>query len=982
MDAYSNSLWRRWLAAIGACCFVLAFAATWYADRVADRLRVPEQLKTSEVIGQSLVADLDRAVGYGIPLTELPGIEPWLGDVVESNPLISAIAIADRQGQLLTGYAVSQEFKDAIAQAGSSDSNTVEGTYVRTLALRASSGAGESDYFLHVVGRPPVNDFQLLLIALTIAAVCTAMSAVLLRLIILKRLGSPLAATRSALEGLVAGRIEDLPKSRLQGPAPFLQSSLAARLSALSERYRLVLQRVAEVRAAHFDPQILQRLDELVEGLSAWDLRALDTEPLEFSHRKAQQSLIRRVVLATVGALACVLLGGAILFKARDDANAAGILKFSDAALSHAWRSVASRDAIQLNASLNTVLADRVAMDLLNRDQFDLLRDRLSQLAPEQVSLTFTKTDGTVVATNAPIPNSVRPTRTTLQSLRGGQSSIVGVWQSYDLEYQAGAAAGIVIGNAFAEDVVLIASRPLSESLGDLERLISGPVALADLRGQPVFDANAEIVGLWRKNGRRGFVDNTGDRPSALSTLVLNDESGRMLGTLMSRMPTASDADRQDIGKWLLALALIASAGIGLVYYLPRLLAPIAASSARLEGLSAAESLSDRQTSPAVLNAFRLDHAIGRLEAMIRSFNALRRSRDRQGQRQARFIRHQMTGLASRLGDEARVAILADLDRIEGELATLPLAATTQPVALVRDFHHEQVVDEIGILALGFQNLASRVGDQYEQLDKLVAELREALRVKTQFVAIQQELEIARKMQLAILPRDFATRNGLAIQAKMQPAKEIGGDFYDFFALDEHHVAMTVADVSGKGVPAALFMAVSRTLLRAVAQFSDSPAKCLVRLNDLLAADNERMMFVTLFYAILDTRDGKLVYANAGHNLPYVLRATGALEAIGQSGGMALAIVEGNEYEDHQVTLAPGDRLFMYTDGVTEAFDPQGQMFGEPRLELMLERMRSLAIADIPERVIFEVNDFEAGGPQTDDITCLTASFQEEAGPV
>ncbi|MEI6545636.1 MAG: PP2C family protein-serine/threonine phosphatase [Burkholderiales bacterium] len=412
------------------------------------------------------------------------------------------------------------------------------------------------------------------------------------------------------------------------------------------------------------------------------------------------------------------------------------------------------------------------------------------------------------------------------------------------------------------------------------------------------------------------------------------------------------------------------------------MLAPIAASSARLEGLSAAESLPDRQTSPAVLNAFRLDHAIGRLEEMIRSFNALRRSRDRQGQRQARFIRHQMTALASRLGDEARVAILADLDRIEGELASLPPAATTQPVALVHDLLHEQVVDEIGILALGFQNLASRVGDQYEQLDKLVAELREALRVKTQFVAIQQELEIARKMQLAILPRDFATRNGLAIQAKMQPAKEIGGDFYDFFALDEHHVAMTVADVSGKGVPAALFMAVSRTLLRAVAQFSESPAKCLVRLNDLLAADNERMMFVTLFYAILDTRDGKLVYANAGHNLPYVLRATGALEAIGQSGGMALAIMEGNEYEDHQVTLAPGDRLFMYTDGVTEAFDPQGQMFGEPRLELMLERMRSLAIADIPDRVVFEVNDFESGGPQTDDITCLTASFQEAAGPV
>ncbi len=980
MDATATSLWRKWVAVIAACCTALAFAVTRYADYEAELLRGPEQLKTSEVIGQSLVADLDRAVGYGIPLTELPGVEPWLGDIVESNPLISAIAITDGHGQLLTGYAVSAEFKDAMTKAGSDDSTNVEGLYVRTMALRGSSNEGEPGYFLHVAGRPPSNDFRLRILALVIAALCTAISAVLLRLIILKRLVSPLKATRLALDSLIAGRIDALSRSSLQGPAPFLQSTLATRLSSLSDRNRLAAQRVAEVRAAHFDPPILQRLDELLDGLMPLDARALTAEPSEISRRMARQSLIRQVVLATVGALTCVLLGSALLMKARDDANAVRLLKLSDTALSHAWRSIASRDEIQLNASLNAVLADRVAMDMLNHDQFDLLRDRLSQLAPQQIWLTFTKTDGSVVATNAGIPNSVRPNRATLQSLRSGQSSIVGVWQSYDLEYQAGAAR--LVPREHAEDLMLIASQPLSESLGDLERLISAPVALADLRGQPVFDANADIVGLWRKEGRRGVVDNSGDRPTILSSLVLNDESGRMLGTLMTRMPTATDADSRDAGMWLLALTLIALAGLGLVYYLLRLLAPIAASSERLEGLSAAESVSEAHTSPAVLNAFRLDHTIGRLEEMIRSFSALRRSRDRQGQRQARFIRHQMTALASRLGDEARVAILADLDRIEGELATLPHTATSQPVVSVSDLHHEQVVDEIGILALGFQNLASRVGDQYEQLDKLVAELREALRVKTQFVAIQQELEIARKMQLAILPREFATHNGLAIQAKMQPAKEIGGDFYDFFALDEHHVAMTVADVSGKGVPAALFMAVSRTLLRAVAQFSESPAKCLVRLNDLLAADNERMMFVTLFYAILDTRSGKLVYANAGHNLPYVMRATGELEPIGLSGGMALAIVEGNKYEDHHVTLAPGDRLFMYTDGVTEAFDPRGQMFGEQRLELMLERMRSLAISEIPERVVFEVNEFEAGGPQTDDITCLTASFQEAAARV
>ena len=261
----------------------------------------------------------------------------------------------------------------------------------------------------------------------------------------------------------------------------------------------------------------------------------------------------------------------------------------------------------------------------------------------------------------------------------------------------------------------------------------------------------------------------------------------------------------------------------------------------------------------------------------------------------------------------------------------------------------------------------------------MVVELREALRVKTQLIAIQQELEIAREMQLSFLPRAFEPVNGLGVHGTMVPAKEIGGDFFDFFPLDEHRVAITVADVSGKGVPAALFMAVSRTLLRAVAQFEDRPGACLARLNDLLAADNERVMFVTLFYAVIDTRDGSIVYANAGHNPPYRLRADGGLEAIDPADGMALAIMEDNEYPEHRMTLAPGDALFLYTDGVTEAFDPDQQMFGEARLESLLAGLHGVPRHEWPQRVIDAVNRFEAGGPQTDDITCLIATYREVA---
>jgi serine phosphatase RsbU (regulator of sigma subunit) len=334
--------------------------------------------------------------------------------------------------------------------------------------------------------------------------------------------------------------------------------------------------------------------------------------------------------------------------------------------------------------------------------------------------------------------------------------------------------------------------------------------------------------------------------------------------------------------------------------------------------------------------------------------------------------------LASRLDEEARTGILADLERIE----LAGKSGESEPAAIAlrgdheRDLRLEKIVDEVGILALGFQNLVSRVGDQYQQLDRLVTELREALRVKTQYIALQQELEVARKMQQSILPRAFQSRDGLALEATMRPAKEIGGDFYDFFMLDANHVAMAVADVSGKGVPAALFMAVSRTLLRAVAQFSESPAKCLTRLNDLLAGDNEQMMFVTLFYAVLDTRDGSLVYANAGHNPPYVLRCHGAIEIIPSTGDMALAIMEGLDYCDGALFLAPGDSLFMYTDGVTEAFDPESAMFGQARLEALLAQLHGLSVAELPDRIIAEVKSFEAGGPQTDDITCLLARYR------
>jgi serine phosphatase RsbU (regulator of sigma subunit) len=183
--------------------------------------------------------------------------------------------------------------------------------------------------------------------------------------------------------------------------------------------------------------------------------------------------------------------------------------------------------------------------------------------------------------------------------------------------------------------------------------------------------------------------------------------------------------------------------------------------------------------------------------------------------------------------------------------------------------------------------------------------------------------------------------------------------------------------VSGKGVPAALFMAVSRTLLRAVAQTAASPGECLARLNDLLSADNEQMMFVTVFYAVIDVRDGSLVMANAGHDPPLLLRSgDGSVEPLDKTPGMALAVFEGNVYEESRLQLAPGERLFLFTDGVTEAFDPHQTLYGTERLIALLGSLRGHSVDEIPGEVIEAVKRFEAGGPQSDDITCMAIAWR------
>jgi len=235
---------------------------------------------------------------------------------------------------------------------------------------------------------------------------------------------------------------------------------------------------------------------------------------------------------------------------------------------------------------------------------------------------------------------------------------------------------------------------------------------------------------------------------------------------------------------------------------------------------------------------------------------------------------------------------------------------------------------------------------------------------------VEQELRVARSIQQASLPKEVPTLEGWQISPFYQPAREVGGDFYDIFELKDGRLGIVVGDATGKGVPAALVMTSARSMLRAVAQASDySPGEVLRRVNDPLVIDIPPNMFVTCFYGVLDPKSGSLRYANAGHDLPYVRRGNDAEEL--RARGMPLGLMLGMSYEENEIVLDAGDSTLFYSDGLVEAHDPKGEMFGFPRLRALIAEHgaeRSLGDFLMEELYSFTGEVWE----QEDDITLLT----------
>lgn len=293
---------------------------------------------------------------------------------------------------------------------------------------------------------------------------------------------------------------------------------------------------------------------------------------------------------------------------------------------------------------------------------------------------------------------------------------------------------------------------------------------------------------------------------------------------------------------------------------------------------------------------------------------------------------------------------------------------------LLPDFGKALRIEMVGALPMIIGN-ASAVGLFIFILNTLLEE-KKMLQVKER---IESELLVARNIQLSLVPRTFPAFPNVTefeIYAVLEPAKEVGGDLYDFFFIDDDHFLVVIGDVSGKGMPAALFMSATRSVFKAQADKKENPAEILDKVNNELCRGNDTCMFVTLFCGILNIHTGEVIYSNAGHNPPYIYRRDGTVEEVKKIPGIALGTMEDMPYVNGRFIMAPGDVLVTYTDGVSEAMNPQDEMFTERRLQETIKNGNSWQAECIIKNLMTDVQHFADTAEQSDDITMLALTYR------
>ncbi|MDD4869923.1 MAG: PP2C family protein-serine/threonine phosphatase [Kiritimatiellae bacterium] len=282
--------------------------------------------------------------------------------------------------------------------------------------------------------------------------------------------------------------------------------------------------------------------------------------------------------------------------------------------------------------------------------------------------------------------------------------------------------------------------------------------------------------------------------------------------------------------------------------------------------------------------------------------------------------------------------------------------------------------DEVGHLALAFARMLKKLAEYIEDLRTTTAAKQK----------IESELNIARNIQMSFIPKTFPAfpeRKEFDLYATLEPAREVGGDLYNFCMADDRHLYFGVGDVSDKGVPAALFMAVTQTMMKAVAQIKDiTSSEILTAVNKELCQQNDALMFVTMFCAIYEIQTGELTFSNAGHNPPVIVRANGSTEWLKLPPGLVLGVDAVTTYQMARVNLAPGDMIIAYTDGVTEAMSPDRELYSEARLARVAAECSGKSPKETVEYMTKSVKDHAGTAPQSDDITIMAVKILDRKG--
>ncbi len=543
---------------------------------------------------------------------------------------------------------------------------------------------------------------------------------------------------------------------------------------------------------------------------------------------------------------------------------------------------------------------------------------------------------------------------------------------------------GFPIINDSGEVVGLsIMSLDIIRPIAEMEKLNNAAVMILNRRGRLLVAPDPEVWGNYGDLVDLGELSTSqtiskDDRYFSVTVLPQVADLGSLVGRLVNIKEVTDQILQQKKISQLTILSIVIFTLISLIalyFYMRYAFASLTEGVHVLEALTKGDLMMLVQMRTGKDEVGQIGHAVNVFRSGMLMLNRIRRSRERQRARQERFIYREMKGLADTLDGEDQIAMLEELDKIaqridqkakdesvaESMIAVDPTAEDFDP----KVFHGS---GSLILMATAFQSMSSRVQDQHKRL-------RDALATKQAFIALRKELDIATRVQLSLLPHRREQSDAFEIVGGMWPAKEVGGDFFDYFRIDENHIGMAIADVSGKGVPAALFAVMSRTSLRGMAAHVRSPAKILERINNFLESHNDENLFITFFYGILNESTGHFTYSNGGHNSPFLINEEGAAP-LDLTAGMVLGMFDGLEFDEASLTLTPGSRLVMITDGIPEAFDENNEAFGDDRLLEVVSSLPNRGAGDDVKQIIKAVDEFVGNAPQFDDITCVVLHYE------